>query len=407
MTKESLDTHIQPEPVLKEQEPRSDQINPARRSFFTGVALASAAAALAPAAAQAAQPAAASPGAIKAPKGLGPRAAMDNRFAETYEVPVPIACKIITEFFAALTRRDLKAMASYLHFPFISWERTDCVRVNTVEEFMAKTPASMNISMKPERFTDHDGYMMPGCYETFGGLEVLCMDPVLVGLSMHYMRYDDHGRKLHKCEGMYAITNNDGRWAIQGMSTIFTPADMIGIEYPDAVDAANRLRIDHDLAYQHSDRRFEPLRGEGPSGSVANYAGQPWSLAPNGRAMEQFQIAGVKTRIRYSDGSEPPRRVEPSANPLQDYAGYRELFPKSGVGNWGWVIGKLPNTRVLHVCGDKVHIFTGAIRFTTSGEEASHNTNLGIVTYQRGRWAGEGSLAYTTPHDRSNDMLRS
>ncbi len=51
--------------------------------------------------------------------------------------------------------------------------------------------------------------------------------------------------------------------------------------------------------------------------------------------------------------------------------------------------------------------FSGAIRFTQAGEEASHNTDIGIITYKLGRWGSSGSVCYTIPHDRSNDVLRS
>jgi len=50
--------------------------------------------------------------------------------------------------------------------------------------------------------------------------------------------------------------------------------------------------------------------------------------------------------------------------------------------------------------------FSGAIRFTGSGEEASDNSDLSVITYKQGPWGRVGTVAYTTPHDRSNDTLR-
>jgi len=29
-----------------------------------------------------------------------------------------------------------------------------------------------------------------------------------------------------------------------------------------------------------------------------------------------------------------------------------------------------------------------------------------VITYKKGHWGRAGTLAYTTPHDRSNDTLR-
>ena len=84
--------------------------------------------------------------------------------------------------------------------------------------------------------------------------------------------------------------------------------------------------------------RHHPVRTAG----VANSPGQPWTLGPAGRAMEQFKIKGVKTRLRITDVTPESRAaIKPSANPADDYASYRSLFPQSGVGNWGWVYGVL------------------------------------------------------------------
>ena len=223
---------------------------------------------------------------------------------------------------------------------------------------------------------------------------------------MSYNRFDSNGKMLSRCEGVYSVTNNEGRWAIQLVSTIFTPAMQVGIVYADAVNAANRLRIDHDLSFQLSDRRVEPIPQIGTSANVANHSGQPWSLAPNGKAMDQFAMAGVKSRLRFSDGNQARPHPEPSANPLADYADYRDLFHKNGMGGWGWTYGILPNSRILHQTFNKVHQFSGAIRFNQAGELASYNSDIGIITYKLGRWGTSGSVCYTTPHDRSNDVLR-
>lgn len=343
-----------------------------------------------------------------APRGLGSRAMLDNRFPLTYAKSIPESVRVLTQYFDALGRRDLKGIADLMHFPFASVEGIEAVVVQTADELMAHAPASINMNDKPERYSDHDGYLQPGCYDVLEGLEVLNFDPVVVGLAMTYNRYDGTGKKLTRCQGVYSITNNDGRWAIQMMSTIFTPGPMIHVEFPDTVEAAKRCRIDHDLAYQVSDRSVDATTSQiGRNAGVANSPGQPWTLGPAGRAMEQFKVKGVKTRLRLSNVThESQAAIRPSANPPDDYADYRALFPRSGVGNWGWVYGVLPETRVLHATFDKAHMFSGAIRFTASGEEASYNSDLSVITYKKGHWGRAGTLAYTTPHDRSNDVLR-
>lgn len=346
---------------------------------------------------------------VPRPAGLGPRAMMDNRFPATYSESVPKACQVLVGYFTTLSQRDLKGMAEYLHFPFATFEGVEAVVVNSQEELFSKAPPSMNMSMNPERFTDHDSYLKPGCYDVFTGFEVLCMDPVTVGISMSYDRYGSDGKLLCRCDGVYSITNNDGRWAIQMVSTIFTPAMMIGVVYPDAINAANRLRMDGDLAFQLGDRSVAPAPQAGTSAMFVNYSGQPWSLAPNGHAMDQFKIAGVKSRMYFSDGTTPayPANLTPAVDPVTYYKDYRKLFVDNGVGGFGWVYGILPISRILHQTVNKVHQFTGAVRFNQVGEEASYNTDIGVITYKKGRWGTSGMVCYTTPHDRSNDVLRS
>ncbi|HWE53124.1 MAG TPA: hypothetical protein VG273_25255 [Bryobacteraceae bacterium] len=376
---------------------------PSRRNFIA----ASAAVAGLAIAADAQQPDSASE--PQRPKGLGPRAMVDNRFPVTYETSIPKAVSLLTQYFVALSERNLKDIADLLHFPFASFEGTEAVIVQTPADLLAHPPASLNMNTDPARFTANDGYLKPGAYDVLDGIEVLAYDPVLCGLSLRYNRYGSDGKKLHRCEGIYSVTNNDGRWAIQMSSTIFTPAQMTGVVFTDTIEAAKRCRIDHDLAYQVSDRSVDAPTGQlGRTAAVANQGGQPWTLGPAGRAMEQFKVKGVKSRLRVNEVTkESVAKIQPSADPVSDYASYRALFPTSGVGNWGWVYGELPETRVLHASFDKAHMFSGAIRFTVTGEEASYNTDLSVITYKKGHWGRAGTLAYTTPHDRSNDVLKS
>lgn len=381
--------------------------NSGRRNFIAGAASAGLLGALALTSASAQQDSRSTASKDpQAPAGLGPRAMVDNRFPVTYQTSVPEGVRVLMQYFAALSRRDLKGIAELVHFPFVSIEGTEPVVVETAEKLLSHAPASLNMTENPERYSDHDGYLKPGAYDVFDGLEVLNCDPVLSGFAMRYNRYGSDGKKLLRCEGVYSVTNNDGKWAIQMMSTIFTPAQMIGVTFTDTIEAAKRCRIDHDLAYQVSDRSVDaPTSQLGTTAAVANLGGQPWTLGPDGRAMDQFKVRGIKTRLRVAQVTSE-NRPRPSADPVSDYAGYRALFPKAGVGNWGWVYGVLPETRVIHATFDKAHMFSGAIRFNAAGEECSYNADLSVITYKKGHWGRAGTLAYTTPHDRSNDTLK-
>jgi hypothetical protein len=339
----------------------------------------------------------------QAPKGLSPLGMLDYRFPITYESSVPAGVQVLTQYFAALTRRDLKGMADMLHFPFASYEKTNAVVVNSIDEFMAHPPASMNLTLNPERFTDHDGYLKPGCYDAFDGLEVIAADPISVAMSLVYYRYDSDGKKILRCQGIYTVTNNDGRWAIQLMSTIFTPADMMNVEFSDTITAAKRLRMTHDLAYDISDRTLESgLFQAGKSASVTN--GTVEVFYQRQKNMAPYRVKGVKSRLNVADPTPEALAQRSRPSTPADYDFYRALFPRLKVGNWGFVYGVLPETRVLHATVDKAHMLSGAIRFTTAGEECNFNRHLTVVTFKKGHWGMEGSFAYIAPHDRANDM---
>jgi hypothetical protein len=389
---------------------RDDDATTDRRGFIKGAAAAGllGAVAIAPKLAHAA--AAEPQGAVEdpqAPKGLAPLGMLDYRFPLTYETSIPAGVRVLTQYFAALTRRDLKGMADNLHFPFASYERTDPVVVETPEDLMAHAPASMNMTMNPERFTDHDGYMKPGCYDVFDGLEVISADPISSAMALTYYRYGSDGKKILRCQGIYTVTNNDGKWAIQLMSTIFTPAEMMNVVYEDTITAAKRLRMTHDLAFDISDRTLEsgPFQG-GKQASVTNGTVEVFYQRVKNN-MDPYKIKGVKTRLKVSDitPEDIAKRSQPSTPADYDY--YRALFPRLKVGNWGFVFGVLPETRVIHATVDKAHMLSGATRFTTAGEECNFNRHLSVVTFKKGHWGIGGSFAYFAPHDRANDMVGS
>jgi hypothetical protein len=201
------------------------------------------------------------------------------------------------------------------------------------------------------------------------------------------------------------------------MSTIFTPALALGIDYRDTIDNARRLRFDHCLAYMVNDEEavWGPIRQYGinvgagaardrhsvPSsaGDSTNFSGGGvlWREAPDGKAMEFFRTKGVTSRLSVTD-------VSPQTQSSIDFDAYRAVWPKTGVGNWGWVIGGASPARVIHAGVDKAHVFQGATRFTTTGAFINDSLEVDVITYRKGRWGIAGIFGYSTRQDRSNDM---
>ena len=337
------------------------------------------------------------------PPGMSPRGIPDLRFPMSYKESVPAAVGVMTQYFAALGERDLKGMVEMLHFPFGTFERTEAVVVRSPDELMAHAPASMNMTEHPERFTDHDGYLKPGCYDVLDGIEIFNSNPVAVNLSLNYNRYSSDGYKLLRCEGIYCVTNNDGKWAIQAMSTIFTPAHMVHVAYDDSITAARRLRQDHCLAYMNNDQQavWGPIRQLGLNLSVGA-GGASWEVAAQGnyKALEGLRVKGVKTRLNTESYTQ-----EMLNNTHIDFEAYRAVWPHLGLGNWGWDLADAaPGGRIIHASVEKVHAFQGASRYTTCGEYINDSVEMDVITYKKGRWGLAGLFGYMTTHDRANDI---
>ena len=340
---------------------------------------------------------------LKPPAGMSPRGIPDLRFPICYKDSVPAAVGVMTQYFAALGQRDLKGMAEMLHFPFGTFERTEAVLFHGPDELMSHAPASMNMSERPERFTDHDGYLKLGSYDVLDGVEIFNSNPVAVNISLNYNRYSSEGHKLLRCEGIYCVTNNDGKWAIQAMSTIFTPAHMLHVKYDDSIAAAKRLRQDHCLAYMNNDQQaiWGPIRQPGLNLGV-DAGGASWEVAAQGHyaALERLRTNGVKTRLTsttYTQEMLDSTRV--------DFAAYRARWPQLGLGNWGWDLADgAPGGRIIHASVEKVHAFQGASRYTTCGEYINDSVEMDVITYKKGRWGITGLFGYMTTHDRANDV---
>lgn len=327
--------------------------------------------------------------------GRAIRPAMDMRDPESY-AGVADATRVVMNHFKALSQRDLKSVADTFHFPYGTFEQTDAVVVDTADELLASQPPSVNMTKNPERFTDHDGYINPGSYDVFGGLEVFNADPVQVNIAMSYDRYSPSGEKLLRCDGVYCVTNNDGRWAIQLMSTIFTPGRMVGMEFPDSVAAAKRLRLTHTWSFETA---WQP-------GVWADVRQLGRNLGIRVGKNDYFGFAaaaavknGVKNRLQVMDYTQ--EHLDAIST---DFKSTRDKWKALGLGNWGWDWGAGPPARMIHQTANKVHMYQGATRFTAGGEFISNSEEIDVVTLVHGRWGLAGILGYIMNHDRSRDV---
>ncbi len=336
--------------------------------------------------------AAAVPQDFPTPAGLRPLAQLDARFPVNYAESVPNAMRLLTEFFGALAARDLEGLAGTLHFPFASVEGTEPVVIESREQLLDSPPAALDV--RP-----NGGHVRPGQFDLLDELALHVYNPVGAGCSLTYSRHAPDGHRLLQCQGIYAVTNNDGRWGIELMSTIVTPDAAVGVAHNDATEAALRRGRDWMLGYTlrdqsvlNSTHQFGKRAHIGLSNPRVN-AGN----ARTGNPMAGYRTSGVTSRLSVTETTpEDVAKMDANFPQFAEWAG-------GGVGQWEYTIN-LPQARVLHATVDKAHTFGGYIRYTADSRPTSETHSLGIMTYKDGRWGSSGGIGVTMYHDWTNDL---
>jgi len=329
------------------------------------------------------------------PAGLHPLGQPDARYAAFWEQTVPAALKLMGDYFVALARRDLEAMAGLMQYPFATYEGAEPLVIESREQLLTAPPKSMDVTGRGT------SGIQPGGYDLLDSIQIHLYNPVGAGLSMTYSRFGPDGQKAAQCDGIYAVTNNDGHWGIELASTIFTPTRALGVRYADVENASARRGHDWMLGYTLRDQWV--LNSTHQYGRRANVAlGNPRDNAGNARGgdpMAGYKVAGVKSRLRVTDVTpEDVAKMDANFPQFAEWAG-------GGVGQWDYTVN-LPEARVLHATVDKAHSFGGYVRYTADHRPTSETHGLQIMTYKRGRWGSAGGMGVMMYHDYTNDLPR-
>ncbi len=348
------------------------------------------------------------------PPGLKPGGQPDNRFPVTYEHSIPQATKVLTQYFAALSRRDIKGLAELFHFPFVTYEGIETVIINSPEDLISNPPPSLNVSGKGVNF------IRPGAYDIMECMKTEIFGPIGVGMSLDFTRYDEAGAKLYGCGGIYGITNNDGKWGIEYMSTIFSPGDLLYEKYnAEAIlTAVHENQRFHALARKYNDPVALRKAVTGFPGKYASVTigGSNATAIPalEGRPMDPYKIKGVKSRLRVTETT--PEQLEHLQEVVHQSGGSRNMeqfYKVSGgkVGRWYQSLefaGRQgEGARIIHASTEKGHVYMGYTRYTADGSFISETRYLGTVLYKAGTWVGSDVTAVfgqTMYRDRSNDV---
>jgi len=366
---------------------------------------------------------------LLAPRNIKPGGMLDARFPIYYRTSVPEAMRLLTEYFAAFNERDLAAAARTLHFPYATYEGTEPLIYKTAEEFLKSPPPSIRESPAPE------SQLRPGTYDIMDVLQVHTFNPVNVGLELSYSRYRGDGYRLGINQGIYAITNNDGKWGIQLSSVIFTPTEYIGVKYNDAEEAMLRQGRTGMAAFGDHDYDLLTNLGWGTgqgnrrrAQKTASIAGAPgattfflsgWS----GKPAEPYNSKGRKSRLVVS-GVPDAAEINALAIEHDAIAEYERTLGKTnivtadgkpgwffamaggGVGHYGYTM-HLADSRVLHAGPEKAHSIGGYIRYTRDNVFISETRSLAITVYDKHErvWVNSGGLGQSMRRDRTNDDL--
>ena len=69
------------------------------------------------------------------PASLKQGAQLDSRFPVSFATPVAESFKLVTEYFTALSQRDLTALGRTLHFPFAIYEDIEPIVVSSAADW--------------------------------------------------------------------------------------------------------------------------------------------------------------------------------------------------------------------------------------------------------------------------------
>jgi hypothetical protein len=338
------------------------------------------------------------------PAAMKSGAQLDSRFPVSFATSVSEGFRLVTEYFTAFSQRDLDGIAKTLHFPFAINEDIEPTVVRSAADLRSTPPASWNAGGGKSR-------MLRGSYDLLENINLLLYCPVGSAFSMTFTRYTPDGYKQLVCDGVYSVTNNDGRWGIQLVSTIVHEADYVGLRYPDAEEAATRAEQNYLAAFGYGNEAilndprsmrgtYEPPLPVGTKTASVNFGYGPRERsrdARQGHPMAGWKTKGVKSRLVVNTVSEQSqnRNIETNLAEFVDLAG-------GSVGTYGYTRDRPVRPVAIHATHDKAHILNGYFRYTPDGTLISETRSVGIRIYKAGHWGSGGSLGQVTHHDRSN-----
>jgi hypothetical protein len=279
--------------------------------------------------------------------------------------------------------------------------------VQNERELLATLPPTLNGTGKGKT------RIAKGSYDLLESMNVHLYCPVGGVFSLSFARYAADGHKLLDCDGIYSVTNNDGRWAIQLVSTIFHESGYENNRYPDAEETHRIGSQGYLAAFGYRDEAllndlkkgrgsYEPELPLGTKRASVGFGYGPRERsrdAREGNPMQGWRTAGVKSRLQVSQvtAQSSDRSMNTNLNEFIELAG-------GAVGEYDYTRLRPERPLVIHATHDKAHVLGGYWRYTETGELISETRSVGIRIYKGGNWGDVGGLGQVTHHDRSNSI---
>jgi hypothetical protein len=341
------------------------------------------------------------------PISLKPGAQLDSRFPVSFATTVSQGLRLVVEYFTAQSQRDLAGIAKTLHFPFAIYEEIEPIVVASERDLLANPPPTLNATGKGK------SRVAKGSYDLLESVNVHLYCPVGGVFSVSFTRYTADGNKLLDCDGIFSVTNNDGRWAIQLVSTMFHERGFESNRYPDAEETHRIGSQGYLAAFGYRDEKllndlstgrgsYEPELPIGTKRASVNFGYGPRERsrdARNGNPMAGWRAAGIKSRLNVSEITAQTGAGTTNTN----LAEFVELAGGS-VGEYDYTRLRPERPLVIHATHDKAHTLGGYWRYTADGQLISETRSVGIRIYKGGRWGDVGGLGQVTHHDRSNSV---
>ncbi|MFH1264976.1 MAG: twin-arginine translocation signal domain-containing protein, partial [Planctomycetota bacterium] len=341
------------------------------------------------------------------PEGLRPGAQCDSRFPVSFQESVQQGLRLATDYFAALNQRDIKGLADTLHFPFAINEDIEPLVFESASALIATPAPTLNFTSQGV------SRVGVGTYDLLEGVNVHLYCPVGAVVSVAFQRYNARGYKLGDYDCLFSVTNNDHRWGIQMVSSIFHELGYAGIKYPFVEETDIRERQGYLAAFGYRDEKtlddltigrgsYEDRLPVGTRTASVNWGFSPREATKGARAgtpMARWKVSGVKSRLTVSTVEPLPAKPTFSTN-------LKEFVDLAGqtVGPYSYTRQPPRPPLILHATHDKAHTIGGYWRYTAEGELITETKYVGLRIYKGGVWGSGGMMGFIVHHDRSNSM---